>query len=303
MQLKPLTKEDIKKIEHIVFHNDNNIENLLICNYTIFISLGNSSLKNSYPRISLECFEEVLKKFVESEIKIYYPKYPQAICEIVSTSTLNHQKRLEEEIVGDTYYNKIRLSKEMVKDLYLKGDPYIIEIIWHELTHTFQYSQIFTGKMLTPYSLIEIKDQILTENIPGYYKDNYERISYEVEALYSGKASLINILKSFGYNVKSKLESLNSLKEKITNPLRIIAKEEKNIDDIFNDFIASKPYLLNHNPILQLFYKIENNLVIAKSYDELNMTYEALLNDPQKSSEEKETFKSLYQEMVSKTRI
>ena len=33
------------------------------------------------------------------------------------------------------------------------------------------------------------------------------------------------------------------------------------------------------------------------------MTYEALLNDSQKSSEEKETFKSLYQEMVSKTRI
>ena len=48
MQLKPLTKEDIKKIEHIVYHNDNNIENLLICNYTVFISLGNSSLKDSY---------------------------------------------------------------------------------------------------------------------------------------------------------------------------------------------------------------------------------------------------------------
>ncbi len=115
--IKSLTLEEIKKLEHIIYHHDQNIDNTLICDYIILTCFFNHiptiNIKFSHP--SLESFKETLKEFVKSQIRVYYPKYPLPECEIVSQNILNHQESLKGEVIGDSHYNQIRLSETILE--------------------------------------------------------------------------------------------------------------------------------------------------------------------------------------------
>ncbi len=147
--------------------------------YDFFIR--NALLKKQ--NVSFDSFCIVIKHFTESQMKIVYPTVKCQIVEKIPYKICNSK------VVGESSYNKITLSKELVKELYNNENFEILITIFHELIHTMQWKEIFTSKdikAITPLMMTELMEYILTREVSGYYNENYDKISYENEANSSG---------------------------------------------------------------------------------------------------------------------
>ena len=281
----PFTDLELNTIETIIYQKNNQYNLKYIYQYFI------NRCINKKQNVSLECFQEITKQIAEETLK---PFYSNTIC------ILKEYKPIEENgnhfiKSGENKAQKIFLNIDEINNLYHNQDPTILITLFHESIHGAQYKNIFHGKQdIDPLVILEIKDYILSKHIPTYYKENYENISFEIEADYLGNFLACQYINKNRINHK-----IESKYENILNTTRTLNKKINNIDTIFNDFIINHPELLKKHYQLQYLYKIHNNKVIPLNEEELYNQYQLLISNNNISNEQKKKYKLLFSQYIN----
>lgn len=244
------------------------------------------------PKISYECFEVLIKNYAELKMKAYYAK-PKCI---IKSSADMSIKQKERQTVGQASYDKIWLSEEEVKAMYYEGSTALLNSMFHEIAHTMQYKQAFSGFNLNVYIIKEIKEHILTQMLEGYYEENYDYISYELEAEFYGITNAIEFLNANGFRVDTERheKELNDLKIRMFEEKRYYNGEETSVDILFEEVIREHPELLDRHPQLKYLYKVFETKVYPKTEEELIDDYNMFVDDISSTPEDKEFYKKFY---------
>ena len=281
-----LTEEDIIVVENQIVKNNINL-NLepLFCYF-----MHEAILRK--PKISYVCFKHLIKNYAELKMKPYY-RNPSCIIQSTSDMTI---KQKERQTVGQASYNKIWLSEEEVKAMYYEGGTALLNSMFHEIAHTMQYKQAFCGFNLNIYIIKEIKEHILTQMLEGYYEENYDYISYELEAEYYGITNAIQFLKDNGFVVDTKRheKELKELETRMSEEKRYYKGVETSVDILFDEIIYKRPELLDKHPQLKYLYIIEGSRVYQKSEEDLIDDYNMYIDNPTTSQDDKEFYKKFY---------
>ena len=168
-----LTALEINCLETLIYQNNNDKTNNL---YNYFIN----NCARGKINVSFECYKLLIKQFVEKLLKAFY-KNPKCI---ITDEQKEHNGLI---VSGKSKNHKVWINSLEIEEMYKTGNYNLINTIFHELTHGIQYKNIFNGNQtIDPLVILEIKDSILSENLPNYYKENYNNISFEIEAQYYG---------------------------------------------------------------------------------------------------------------------
>ena len=297
-----ITQEEIPYVESIILRNDINEANKgttnYIANYFIRAILYNNLNHETTPIISYEIFEEMIKNYTTNIMKNTYG-YPSSTCEILPSE--EYQKIDEDSLVlGDNIANTVRFNEDIIKALYYYGNAEFIEVFNHELRHSYQYKEVFSGHEVSLLGMIATKDKILRDMLPNYYQENYKAISYEKDAFAIGIKSRLMALEIFGLEAIKKHEQMQEV-AKYQNSLfdtkRLDNGVDIELDELFNKTIINTPTILKRYPQLNYLYKLDNNIVIPKTIEELKEDYEHL-----DQSNITEGIISLYEEYLQRNR-
>lgn len=224
--------------------------------YHFFIR--NALLKQQ--NISYEGFKHLIKQFTEQLMSCYYPNPHCIIKKEINSNTEN-----DNPILGTSFLNKTELKENALYELYHNGNANIFVTIFHELTHTYQFKYIFLNSKseLSNFQIKELKDYILASEKKNYGKENYDYLSHEHEANYKGIQFTIQYLNSLGliWDKSNLLEEMEKLIRKMDEEKRWIDGKEYDLNELFDNFIQTRPYLLNKYPPLKQLYKIQDNFV------------------------------------------
>ena len=297
-----ITKEEIPYVEGIILRNDINEANKgttnYIANYFIRAILYNNLNHEQTPIISYEIFEEMIKNYTTNIMKNTYG-YPSSTCEILPSE---EYKRIDEDslVLGDNIANMVRFNEDIIKALYYYGNTEFIEVFNHELRHSYQYKEVFSGHEVSLLGMIATKDKILRDLLPNYYQENYKAISYEKDAFAIGIQSRLMALEIFGLEAINKHEQMQEV-VKYQNSLFDIKRLDNGVDieldELFNKTIINTPTILKRYPQLNYLYKLDNNIVLPKTIEELKEDYEHL-----DQSNITEGIASLYEEYLQRNR-
>ena len=206
------------------------------------------------------------------------------------------------ECQGDSFLNVIRY-KESDVDKLLNENNYIelLRLVFHECTHTFQHFYIHTGSLINGLLFLQTKEQVIRDNYPNYYKENYNSYLEEVEARYSEYRSLLEIMSVFGLKMSDKANGVINTEmekenEKFEDRKRVFNGKDTTLDEMFNSIELTDDDLHKY-PLLNIQYKIENGQVVEKSVDELDNDYNIYM-DKTVNENEKEQIEYLYKSIL-----
>ena len=211
--------------------------------------------------VSYDAFEQLFIDYTKMKMRAYVhnPK-----CELVSEKYLNGK---ESYSIKDIIY----LCREDIASLYYTGNFKVLKNMLHELGHVKQFKQVIIDKNSTLYAIRHIKEEILAAISPGYYDDNYERISYEVDAEIYSILELLNLFEKFGITFKvgknPYKEVLANLVSMSKNNLRVIDGTEDTVDNIFDFAIIHYPEFLEIYPQLQELYEVTWGDIVVRKDD------------------------------------
>lgn len=137
-----------------------------------------------------------------------------------------------------------------------------LNTICHESTHACQYHNIHNNKSDND-TLDFLKEELIMNNYPDYYKNNYLDINVEQDARKKAIDLFINIINSSCPEVidsakKYYMENMAKEKEDFEHNKKIFGCSEKvSYDIIFDRLIQLKPELIASYPILQEKYNID----------------------------------------------
>ena len=248
------------------------------------------------PMIKYETYINLIKYFVEQQMRIF-SKNP--ICEFVSFEELNPISSEEDSsvILGVADEEIIKLVEDDVKNLYIYGSNRIFNTIFHEFRHVIQFSRIITGEELSYLGLLETMDFIINETIPGYYKENYNLISYELDASFYGLTHQLNLIHSYNISVKDEykiIQIIEEIKKKMYELDRYVDGKRDNLENIFLKCMGNDIDTFNKYPQLSIVFKIENGFVVKKSKEELINESDRFLHSDIISKKKKNGLKSIY---------
>lgn len=297
-----ITKEEIPYVENIILRNEINDANKgttnYIANYFIKSILYNNLTKEKISIVSYEVFKEMLKNYTTNIMKDTYG-YFSSTCEILPKE--KYQEIAEDKLVlGENIANIVRFNEDVIKALYYYGNTEFIEVFNHELRHSYQYKEVFSGNEVSLLGMIATKDKILRDMLPNYYNENYNLISYEKDAFIIGLKSRLMTFQIFGLEAANKKEIIEKIimyQNSLFDTKRIYEGTDIELDELFNKTIINKPSILKRYPQLNYLYKLDNNEVIPKTIAELKEDYENL--DESKISEE---IKTLYEAYLQRNR-
>lgn len=221
--------------------------------------------------------EEDVEKFItiwSEQLIGRYVKVPKSMIKC-------HIQELEENTRGCCRGTKITISKQIIKEL-LEGNLFkIICTISHEITHVVQYDR-YKNQVISITSLLQLKDEILSNRIPNYYKENYDILSMELEAMVLGSTDAIDYLKFLELPIKEEyLVERNNwtamLNTYFLNKDRSVNDKRENLDELFDELLMRHPELLEQYPQLKLEYTLEYEGVRRKTLEEVRLTYESYL--------------------------
>lgn len=255
---------DINVIESIVYSNNESFNQVYLQKYFISRALKHKS------NISYECFKQLIVNFV---IVLMGPYYKSPKCSIVETKIDEKTRSLT---LGSSIIDRIDIGEIGIRNLYEKGDYFLLDTIFHELLHTIQYRHIFYGdtigidESIDPLIILELKDHILTKGLEGYYKDNYASISYEIEAEYHATHLTEQFLQSIGLtsNKKDGFMEIDDISKLSFSTERLYMGEKYSIDELFDKYLYDHPELLTQHKQLARLYKLEDGHVVKKSIEE-----------------------------------
>ena len=211
------------------------------------------------PDIDYSTFELVMVKYAKFKMKQYVtdPK-----CEILSEQELNG---MQSYAFKDTIY----LCREDLQLMYSSGVFKALKNMFHELGHIKQYKEIIIDQNSSPYVIKQIKEEILSSFYPGYYENNYAKISFEAEAEIFSITELLKLFNKFGINFKKGqnpyLSTINKIISEVNDNNRYIDGVQDDLNEVFDFLIIHHPELLSTYPQLQEEYEISfGDLVVRK---------------------------------------
>lgn len=276
---------ELNTIETVIYQKNKNFNMNYIHHYFIQRALHGKQ------NVSFECFKEIIKQFAESILKTYYNS-PECILKEFEKQE-KHGKNFI--ISGKNKARKVWINVLEIEEMYKNQYYSLLITLLHESIHGVQFKNIFSGKQeADPLVILEIKDRILSESIKGYYEENYERLSFEIEADYHAY-----VLVSKYLNINLMTDELQNKFNNILNGKRKFNGNELDIDDIFNKYIYDHPEILKGNPQLQLLYKIEQNKVVPLNEVELYYQYQKLISDKNISDDQKKRYEMLFSKYIN----
>lgn len=246
------------------------IENKVIINerYNEFINILMREMLLDRLNVSNEIKINLIKIFTEM---VMYGKVKNPKCVF---------EKFSDDTVGESFFDRITLDIDEVNNL-LDNKNYIklIEVIWHECTHTYQTYIMLVDKIVNYSNLLNTKDKIIRNSIPGYYDENYVRVSSEVEARYMGACLTLQYLNSLNLELDNSeyfINVMNREKNLFMNQNRVVDGNETTVDDLF--LSLNKVELLNRYPVLNVEFKVQDGKLTKKNLEELTSDYENYKN-------------------------
>lgn len=236
-----LNQEELTFIELLIKYNKIK-ESDKIFIYEYFIKLLIERESYNYI-VSYDIFKDLIKDYVKKLMKVFV-KDP--ICVICSKKDLNGRD-------GSSYLNVINIKENDIKNFYDSGDIGLLSTIYHELYHVKRYKEINVEKKCNLLILKEIKDDILSRLIDGYYMENYKNISFEVGADCFSLKMLLDKLESFNIpiiNYKEIENKFDEYRSRINSDTRLINNEVFNINELFKEKIKDNMEYLEIYPQL-----------------------------------------------------
>lgn len=213
--------------------------------------------------------------------------------------------------MGDSVYNRIRLNKDDVVNFLNKNDYiHLLMLVFHECTHTFQDYQLSNENSIgfISYSnLLNSKEEIIRENIDGYYKDNYHLFSKEVEARYMEIMLTLQFLEANHLTLKPDdqsflIETMKKEEELINNQTRKVNGKITTVDELF-DGLNLKFDIIKRYPALDLEYKNVDNKLVRKTKEELLADYNSYKNSELYQGQNQIVIDYLYNKLLEKVQI
>lgn len=223
--------------------------------------------------ITYETFEQLLKRYVEKFMKFF--------CHTIENyNPLCFILPLEGKSGTSSGNTTVEIDTEVCKRLYDNADIYSVIVIYHELWHIVQNVMIKSGFFFENNMLV-LKENLICEyenrnyKTDTYYHNNYQNISFEVDARDFSISWTILLLAKVSLSLSNEtLKDLNKNYVMDTGILErkiiIDGKEEyKTVDEIFDEVIKLNPEYLDLYPQLKVEYIKEDNSVRRKTKDEL----------------------------------
>lgn len=233
----------------------------IFINYVIMNS-GRNNINFPYQLV-----EDIIVDFTKKLMTCYISG---PLCIVVE----NLKNARGDRVNGLTSEKVICLDKKEIEQLQ-QGIYNVIYTIFHEITHLKQLSNMRDVNNIT-YQMLKItKELILKEVFLDYSHDNYDIVSYEVEARISEMITTNRYFNTFGFKMTNEDDLKNEIikeQAKQNNNDRIIEGKVVDLYDYFDNFISDKPYLLEEYPQLQIEYLFDEKLglIRPKNIDELN---------------------------------
>lgn len=185
-------------------------------------------------------------------------------------------EKLEGNVEGISIFNLIELDKEKVIGLLEQKDYFsLLELIFHECTHTFQGYLIGGSKIFSYTILKETKEMLIRKKNEDYYWKNYVKDAREVEARYYGAILTLQYLNFLGleHSKQDYFEKLMKREEQLfLDDERIINGERVTVDEAFSRYVDDGT-VIKRFPVLGLEYINSNGVLRKKSRSELLEDY------------------------------
>lgn len=256
--------DNMKKIISQNLIDNDNLMSSIICFFKALSTKQYDILDTELRKIVCNFTEKIVEISCENN---------RVKCEILPTS---------KGCSGLTAGIKIVISEDKFEKFKNGNFLEIVDTAVHESTH-IQQKELRQQKFVSYYEIEKLKDTILSKNIENYYNDNYLFNFNEIEAFMSGASTVLKINEKFNISVdeeyiRQETKILNNLQNYSNNTLRVYNNEKIELDDLFSTFIADHPEIINEYSQLQLEYKIENDIVVKRSKEEIELDYENFLN-------------------------
>lgn len=249
-------------------------------------------------KINYETFKKLTVAFVKEEMCKYCSNPRCIILPIEEMEEVSKTKKT----VAQAGINVVYLSEEEIMALYYRGSNALINTIYHEIAHIYQFTKLFNAAHVHPFVIKEIKDFILMKEIESYYSENYENISFEIEAEYYAILNSMNFFDNIGFDCDKEDYNriMNKVNAKINETKRYVNGKEVDLEILFDEIIMENPKYLEKHPQLNLLYKIEEGLVFPKHRDEM---YEDYMNFMEQSNpEDRKIFEKFYEFYIAVSR-
>ena len=237
--------------------------------------------------ISIDNYRNIIELYIEQFKHLYN------LDSVILSFTNDNQYIYGSHISRRKYmvFEYIEINENLINDFYNNQSTKLFETLIHEIEHLHQFCNIEKG-MVSHDIINMIKDKILSDELDGYYENNYQNISYEVDARVVGRKGMIDYFKALGYKL-----NIQELEEK-QNLNRIHNNKIDNLNNIFNVYIIDHPELVKKYPQLLLEYEIKNNKVIRKSFQQMINDFEIIKKNNQMNENDKQVYFDYYKQLL-----
>ena len=212
-------------------------------------------------------------------------------------------EELDEDVLGDAFWSRIRLDREkLIALIQDKNYVQVLELVFHECTHTYQKYLINVEKEISCNALKQVKEELIRGQVEGYYDENYLKYSSEVDARYCGSDFTKQYLESLGLTVDdSHFEEVKKREMLLLNDeTRTIKGVQTTVDEAFSMFVVDASFLALF-PVLMVQYKNNNGRIEPKSREEMLSDYEKYKNGELYSNGNPIYIEQLYDYLLGRT--
>lgn len=263
LENKILSSDDYRYM--LLFIEHGNLDNSERTNFINFLMkemiLDRISLSNDFKLALIKNFTEM--------VMLRKVRNPKCVFE-----------KLNDNTVGKAAFDRVYLDVDDLNEL-LNNKKYVelLEVIFHECTHTYQNYIMMVDKPVAYSMLIQTKERIIRMSVDGYYDQNYVNYNSEVEArgisanLTQQYLKMLNLDLSNCEYFKNVINRENQL---YYNQNRTLNGIETTVDDLF--LSINRVDLLKFFPVLNVQFKEKNGIIVKKEVDELIYDFECYKN-------------------------
>lgn len=196
--------------------------------------------------ISYKAFEKLIIFFTKLKMNENH------VCPICQIKT---QKQIDEIIRKKATKKRISIPKEEIKDLYYNGNYELLKNLFYDLACIKNYKRKENNEIDTFFEK-ELKEEILANYLPSYYKNNDEKISFIVEAKIFALKTLNKLFELLGINFKNLdnpfTKEIEKLEMTYNDNKRLYKKQNFTVDELFEKLSKVRPEVLKYLPAVSI---------------------------------------------------
>lgn len=158
---------------------------------------------------------------------------------------------------------EITFNANDIKELfYQRKYLELLEFAFYKCIYAYQNFMLENGKG----TLKDVKERVLSENLPGYAKENHNALTIEVNSRYNANVLLRDYVSSLGFKLSDML--LSSYEERAKNDLNLLNSDYRvykgrsvSVDNLFIEVFSrlhNKEEILAKYPMLNTEYSFQN---------------------------------------------